>query len=93
MAIWLIRRIKLSTKIVSKIDRSRSAHKKGCIERYTIVEREINVEKLIILTYIYIYIFDDEGNESRISISIYRYKESIGQNYGKKEENNYFLSI
>lgn len=45
----------MSTKIVSKIDRSRSARKKGCIERYTIVEREINVEKLIILTYIYKY--------------------------------------
>lgn len=39
-------------KLFRKIDRSRSDHKKGCIERYTIVEGEINVQKLIILAYI-----------------------------------------
>lgn len=39
-------------KLFRKIDRSRSDRKKGCIERYTIVEGEINVQKLIILAYI-----------------------------------------
>lgn len=39
-------------KLFRKIDRSRSDRKKGYIERYTIVEGEINVQKLIILAYI-----------------------------------------
>ena len=80
-------------KLFRKIDRSRSDRKKGCIERYTIVEGEINVQKLIILAYINIRWGKETKVEYRfryiyIKKPLHSWEHRIMK---KKKENNYFL--